>query len=62
MQSKDADPEKFFGKLKERMQRCACVLDVTSTVSVISEKHLACPWAQNIARDACAGLVLTLPV
>ena len=23
MQSKDADPERFFGKLKERMQRCA---------------------------------------
>lgn len=39
MQSKDADPERFFGKLKERMQRCACNLNVT-TVVVICESKL----------------------
>ena len=38
MQSKDADPEKFFGKLKERMQRSVCWVTPISPALVM---HLA---------------------
>ena len=63
MQSKDADPERFFRKLKERMQRWACFLDVTTTAAYcLQQGHEDASTVVYTSAPACAGLKLTSPV
>jgi len=59
-QSKDADPEKFFGKLKDRMQRYCCVwLD-----GIVSYRLLTklAEWTSSQRLLQNAGHRLTLQV
>lgn len=60
VQSKDADPEKFFGKLKDRMQRYCCVW-LHGIVSLrLLTKLAEVASSKRVLRDA--GHRLTLQV